>query len=33
MTNLQTLELRDTKVTRAGVAEQKQVLPNCRITK
>ena len=31
MTNLKILDLRDTKVTDAGVAELKQALPNCEI--
>ena len=31
MTNLTILDLRDTKVTDAGVAELKQALPNCEI--
>jgi hypothetical protein len=33
LTGLQTLYLRSTKVTDAGVAELKKALPNCKIYK
>jgi len=33
LTNLQTLNLRSTQVTDAGVAELQKVLPNCKIYK
>ena len=33
LTKLESLELGLTKITRAGIAELKQVLPNCKIRK